>query len=157
MKEGRKEEPFHGRPVRIARHNERFPASPHPEICLGTKYAVSRNIPVQNIQSVEIFQCKIYSQHEYSSAKYAVSKDIPVQNMQSVRIFQYKIFSQQTYSSTKYSVSRNIPVQNMQSAEIFQCKICSQQKCSSAKYSVSKDIPVQNKIFKSVGHTLFSQ
>jgi hypothetical protein len=92
----------------------------------STKYSVSRDIPVQNIQSVRIFQYKVFSQYGYSSTKYSVSRDIPVQSIQSVpvRIFQYKIFSQYQYgySSTKYSVSisTDIPVQNIQSVRIFQ-------------------------------------
>jgi hypothetical protein len=49
------------------------------------KYAVSRDVPVQNIQ-------------------------ILVQNMQSVGTFQYKTFSQQDHSCAKYAVSRDVPV-----------------------------------------------
>jgi hypothetical protein len=35
---------------------------------------VRRNIPVQNIQSVEIFQCKIFSAEGCSGAKYSFGK-----------------------------------------------------------------------------------
>ena len=54
---------------------------------------------VQNIQSVRIFQYKIFSGEGYFSTKYSVDKVISVQNtqsvqnIQSVRIFQCKIFS----------------------------------------------------------------
>jgi hypothetical protein len=65
---------------------------------------VSRNIPLQNVPSVRIYQDS---------------------HIQSVGIFQHTIFSQQVYSSTKcsankdipgtkYPVSRNMPVQNVQ-------------------------------------------
>jgi uncharacterized protein YjdB len=77
------------------------------------------------MQSVGIFQVKMFSQWGYSSTKYAVTRDITVQNIQpvmdipgqnipSVGIFQYKIFSQYGYSRSKYSVTRDIPVQNIQ-------------------------------------------
>jgi hypothetical protein len=59
----------------------------------STKYSARKNMPVQNVYSVEIpaqdiqppriFQYKIFSH-----------TDIPVQNIQSLRIFQYNIFSQ---------------------------------------------------------------
>jgi hypothetical protein len=100
----------------------------------STKYSVSGNISVRNIQSVDIFQYKILSQWEYSSTKYLLSQweysstkysasgNIPVQNTQSVGIFQYQ-----------YSVSRNITVRNSQSVGIFQFQ-----------YSVCRNIPVQN-------------
>jgi hypothetical protein len=41
------------------------------------------DIPMKNIQSVLIFQYKIFSQGEYFNTKDAVSMDIPVQNIQS--------------------------------------------------------------------------
>jgi hypothetical protein len=47
----------------------------------------SRDIPVQNIQSVVIFQYKIFSQQRYSN-----------QNIQSVVIFRSKIFCQNIQS-----------------------------------------------------------
>ena len=80
------------------------------------------DIPVQNMQSIGIFQYEICSQ---SSTKYAVNRDIPVRNIQS-GIFQYEICKQLGYSSTKYAVSRDIPVQTMQSVRIFQYEICKQ-------------------------------
>jgi hypothetical protein len=103
----------------------------------GTKYSVSRDIPVQNIQSAGIFQYTLFSQQGYFSSKYSISRDIlvpnsqlveifPVPNSQLVGIFQYKVFSQQGYSSTKYSVSRDISVQNSQSVGIFQYQIFNQ-------------------------------
>jgi hypothetical protein len=93
---------------------------------------------VQNIQPTGIFQCKIFSQQEYSSAKYSVSREISAQNIQSVGRFQYnisvwEIFIQQRYSSTKCSVGRDIPVQNIQPTGMFQ-----------PKYSVNRNMPVQN-------------
>jgi hypothetical protein len=48
----------------------------------------SGDIPVQNIQSVGIFQYKIF---------------------QSIGIFKYTILSQYGYSSTKYSASKDVP------------------------------------------------
>jgi hypothetical protein len=69
----------------------------------STNYSASRDIPVQNIQPVEIFQCKIFSQSGIYSTKYSVSRNIPVQKIQ------------QKYSSAKDSVRKDIPVQNIQS------------------------------------------
>jgi uncharacterized protein YjdB len=48
----------------------------------STKYSVSRDIPVQNIQSAGTFQYKIFSQ-----------SDTPGQNIQSAGTFQYTLFS----------------------------------------------------------------
>ena len=73
-----------------------------------------------NIQSVRIFQYKIFSQQGHS--------------------FQYKIFGKQGYSSTKYSVSRDIPVGYIQSPGISEYKIFGKQGYSSGKYSVSRGI-----------------
>jgi uncharacterized protein YjdB len=78
------------------------------------KYSASKDISVQNTQSVGIFWYTIFSQWGYFSGKYSVSKDISVQNTQSVGIFWYKIFSQWGYFSGKYSVSKDISVQNTQ-------------------------------------------
>jgi hypothetical protein len=52
------------------------------------------NIPVQNTQSVGIFQCKIFSQQGHSNTQYSAIRDIPTQNIQPVRLSQYKTFSQ---------------------------------------------------------------
>jgi hypothetical protein len=52
-----------------------------------------RVIAVQNIQSVGIFQYKIFCQYGCFSTKYEVSRDISAPIIQSVGIFQYKIFS----------------------------------------------------------------
>jgi hypothetical protein len=69
---------------------------------------VIRNLPVQNMQAVRIFQYTAFSHQKPSSTKYAGSEDIPVQtnqsseifsvqnnqsNMQSVRIFKYTTLS----------------------------------------------------------------
>jgi hypothetical protein len=56
-------------------------------------YSVSKNIPLQYIQSAAILQYKIFSEQAYSSTAYSVSRGIAVQNIQSARIFQYKIFN----------------------------------------------------------------
>jgi hypothetical protein len=68
----------------------------------STKYSVGGDIPVQNIQSVKIFQYKIFSRYKYSSTEHSVSRDISGQ------------------SSTKYSVGKDVSVQNIQSDGIFQ-------------------------------------
>jgi hypothetical protein len=103
------------------------------------------DFPGQNIQSVGIFQYKIFSQYGYLSTKYSVSRDIPVQNVPFGRkmtvqnivsggIFQYKMFRSVGKCQCKILVRREFPVQNIlfrreipeqniQSAGIFQCKI----------------------------------
>jgi hypothetical protein len=63
-------------------------------------YRVSKDGPVETIQSARIFQFKVFSRSGYSSTKYLASKDIPRRNIHLVEIFQYKI----------YSVSRDSPV-----------------------------------------------
>jgi hypothetical protein len=70
----------------------------------SAKYLVSKDVPVQNIQSARTFQYKIFSKQGNSRTKCSVSRnipvqniqsgDIPVKNIQSVGTFQYKIFSQ---------------------------------------------------------------
>jgi hypothetical protein len=75
------------------------PQQDHPSPARAVPPAVSRDVPVQNIQSVRMFQYKVQ--------KHSVSKDVPVQNIQSVRMFQYKV--------QKYSVIKDVPVQNIQS------------------------------------------
>jgi hypothetical protein len=45
---------------------------------MNKKNSVSKNIPVQNMQSVKIFSTKYAVSKKYSSTKYAVSKNIPV-------------------------------------------------------------------------------
>jgi hypothetical protein len=77
----------------------------------------------KNIPSVRIFQYKISSQQEYSSAKYSVGRNILVQNIQTVG----------EYSSAKYSLGRNIAIQNIHSAGIFQFKIFIQWEYSGTK------------------------
>jgi hypothetical protein len=86
---------------------------------LQYEYSNSKDIPVQNIQSVWILQYKIFSQ--YGS---------PVQNIQPAGVFKYKIFSQYGYSGIKYSVSMDMQVQNIRSVWILQY--------------ISIDIPVTN-------------
>jgi hypothetical protein len=71
----------------------------------STEYSVSWDIPVQNSQSVGIFQYRL-----------PASRDTPLQNIQSGVIFQYRIFRQLGYSSTEYSV----PATKIQSVGIFQ-------------------------------------
>ena len=76
---------------------------------------------VPNIQLVEIFQYKTFSQYEYSSTKHWVSTNIPVQNIQSSGIFQYKIVSQYVHYGTKLSSQQgDISVQNIHSVGMFQ-------------------------------------
>jgi hypothetical protein len=55
---------------------------------------VLRRLQCKNIQSVGIFQWKIFSQWGYFSKTYSVSRDIRVQHIQSVEISQYKLFNQ---------------------------------------------------------------
>ena len=129
----------------------------------STKHSVSRNMPIRNIQSVRMFQYKIFSQQESMPAQNMQRVGLgysSTQNIQSLELFQYKIFSQQKYASAKYSVGKDILVQtsakysvsrkicqykicreqgysstqNIQSFELFQYKIFSQQEYASTKY-----------------------
>ena len=77
------------------------------KIFIQQGYSVSRDIPVQIIQSVGKFQYKTFSQQGYSSTNYSVKYEtfsqqgyVPVQNIQSVGI----------YSRPKQSVRKAIPV-----------------------------------------------
>jgi hypothetical protein len=79
-------------------------------------YSVMSDIPGHMIQSVAIFQCKVFSTKSsvssgYSRTNLSFSSDIPERKIRSVRIFQYKIPSPYRYSRTHYSVSSDIPVQ----------------------------------------------
>jgi hypothetical protein len=56
----------------------------------SARYSVNRDIPVQKIQSVGIFQYEIFSRQRHSGTKHA----IPVKKHSVTRIFQYQIYSQ---------------------------------------------------------------
>jgi hypothetical protein len=77
----------------------------------STKHSVSRDTPVQNMQSVRILIFR---------------PDVSVQNVQSVRMVQYKMFSPSRCFNAKCSVSKDGPVQNIPPVGVFWYQICSQ-------------------------------
>ena len=102
--------------------------------------AVSRDIPVQNIQPAGNFQYNIFSQEEYFSTKFSVSRNISVLNIQSVEILQYKKRVSRNISVQNVVPEKNLSVQHVQSIRIFQYKIFSQWEYFSSKKSVSRII-----------------